>query len=85
VGELNGFLKFEGLIGKLILDLGNALGDGSVVPADYELGGFTSLQGEPLTELGFSGAAFSIVPEPGTLMLLGAGLVGLAASRRARG
>jgi len=77
----------DGVIGTLDLKA-NALGDGSVTPAagsdsvtQNPAGSFIDEHGGVLP-VTFQGAAFSIVPEPGTLLLVAAGMAGLAAHRR---
>lgn len=61
-------------------------GDGSVRPTGQNLFPAGPIIGEDGGELpvSFAGGAYSIVPEPGTVLLLSAGLVGLAAVKRRR-
>ena len=82
-GDFNPF-RGQGNVGLLRLRA-IAMGDGSVVPGpnDQPAGPFIDENVNEMNVL-FESARFAIVPEPGTLLLLGAGLLGLAATRRPR-
>lgn len=84
-GDFNPF-RGEGIAGVLHLRA-IAMGDGSVVPGPNAMpaGPFIDENGGEM-DVTFESARFQIgvVPEPGTLLLLGAGLLGLAATRRSR-
>lgn len=79
VGDFDPF-RGEQLLGLLKLTA-QAAGDGSVLPQpEVE---FQTSSGNSLV-VSYSGDSFRIIPEPGTLLLVGAGLLGLAATRRPR-
>ncbi len=89
IGELNPF-SGDRKIGTLVLRA-IAPGDGLVTPAAGSANAQQNPAGPILDSNGgtlavtFEGAAFSVIPEPGTALLLAAGVAGLAATRRSRG
>jgi hypothetical protein len=85
VGELTPF-GGDGAIGTLVLRA-NAAGEGSITlapgsdsPTQNPAGPFIDQNGKTMA-ISFQGADFSIVPEPGSLLLVILGLAGFAVSR----
>lgn len=80
-GDFNPF-NGQGVVGLMKL---RAIGEGDgwvdMDVNDFPAGPFITEEIEELW-VDFEGAEFSIIPEPGTMLLVGAGLLGLAVTRR---